>query len=590
MGVDQALEEWHDFGWEWGLFELMDDFKRGDFGELSKPRTVEWWDPQRFFVTWDGTDLYLGWSGAWWTLDGELWIYLNLGGGGCTVPSPFTPGGPACSELPFAADYAVNITGSDATDGMLWKCNEQNLSWEPLPGVDWEFSQGDGGGTEIRLNWLDMLQLPPVSLGLPSDLGMIAFALDDKGEPWAVFPTTNSLTDPCLCRDAYTWENLASILEPIPNDGQPQAAQVLMSLDSPQAPGMNWCPGSTLEYVISLNNLEERLPEPGDVVVLDASAGDGLGFVFVEGADCPDCPPLGDWWTLSVPLFSPGDSHTITLTGVLTDDLSGIPQIDVSVALKDPDDPDPDPEPGPCDVQASISHLLDSQPPSVTISTDPDKAIRPILGAADDGDGSGVALVEYQINDDGWQAASGTLFWSADIELPQATTWQVQARSQDRCGRYSAITTVEFSDSIPPTTTLETRFLETDLPDLEGTASDLPTGGEVISVEVRIDDETAAWQPASVGAPDTGGVQDWQFTWSSSWDGVTHTVWIRAADVTGNVGQAGPFEVYVAQGEMVGGHTELATTRRLLWPRVAFLVAVVVIEIAMSMVLKKRRK
>ena len=225
----------------------------------------------------------------------------------------------------------------------------------------------------------------------------------------------------------------------------------------------------------------------------------------------------------------------------------------------------------------------------MTVATDPDKAIRPVLGFADDGDGSGLALVEYRIDDGAWQPVSGTLFWSADIELPQATTWEVSVRAQDRCGQYSEVETVAFSDTASPTTTLETRYLEDRSADLAGTASDLPTGGEVVTVTLRIDEETAPWQPVtSLEAPDGDGFQDWRFDWDSQWDGVTHTVWISAADVAGNVSQSGPFEVYVyvAEGEAVGGYTEVAVPQTWLW----LLTALVIVGIGAVTVLRKHRK
>jgi hypothetical protein len=350
--------------------------------------------------------------------------------------------------------------------------------------------------------------------------------------------------------------------------GQPIGTSMIMDVDSPQAPQAAWCPNSTLEYVVELNNLELR--DLADLqLAFDVS--EGLNYHGVVGAT------LADTWLFDVPQLSMETTHFVTVTGQLAGDLSSFTAVTANVTLQLISGTLTLPL-----LQDRVVHRVDGQPPSIPFTTDPNKTIRPIYGSATDGDGSGVALVEYQVNDGSWYTASGTQFWSADIELPTATTWDVSVRAQDRCGEYSEIKTVAFSDLIPPTTTLETRFLEGDAPDLEGAASDLPTGGEVISVEVRIDDETAAWQPASVGAPGAGGVQDWQFAWDSPWDGVTHTVWIRAADVAGNVSQAGPFEVYVVQGEMVGGHTELAMAHGPLWLRVALLVAAVVVEIAVS--------
>jgi len=396
IDTDLAVAEWHHIGWEWGIFEFVDD---------SSP-LLDWWDTQRQFVAWDGLNLYLGWSGAWWTLDGDLWAYLNTQPGSCTQPViPM----PTCPTLPFGADYAIHITSP--TEGTLWECTGD--TWQ-VSGDDWAFAQGEGGDTEIRLP-LDMASIP--------ELGLIAFALDDEGNPWAVFPTTNSLDN--LCSEAYTWAGLAGIT--IPNEGLPLGADVIISLNSPQAPQAVWCPGSTLEYVISLNNLEdEGLAD----LVLDVFATDGLGFESVVGAACDVCPPLGDTWRLLVPSIETDASHNITLTGVLSDDLSGLATVSVFPTLKLSDT---------ILSQVDISHQLDNQPPTVEITGPPGPVIytglQTIAGTADDGTGSGMASVEYSLDGGDWYQATGTMYWSADINVPtDASTLEFRARAVDVCG------------------------------------------------------------------------------------------------------------------------------------------------------------
>jgi hypothetical protein len=538
IDVDWAMEEWHRIGWEWGIFEFMDDFEPTYIGDLTPQAALDWWGRQRLFATWDGANVYLGWMGAWWTLDGTLWAYLGTQAGGCTDPVV-----PMSNTLPFAAEYAIEITSP--TSGTLWACTGD--VWQEDTVTDWEFAQGGGGDTEIRLalNTFSII-----------DLQLIAFALDDEGEPWSVFPTTNPLFGDWA--DLYLWRPGTTIT---PTLGQMVGTSVLMALDSLQAPQAAWCANSDLQYVTELRN-QELYTVAGLQLMFDVSPG--LDYQSVEGAI------LSGDWQFDVPELPPGAEHPITITGKLASDvcnLVGSTSVSVSVSL---------PIISPL-AQLDLSHRLDCEPPTVTVTTDPEKAIRPVYGSATDGDGSGVAVVEYQVNDGDWHTASGTLFWAADVELPTATTtWQLHVRAWDQCGQASEITTVEFSDSIPPTTTLDTRYLERP-DDLEGTASDLPSGGEVVVVEVRIDDETAAWQPASVGTSDAGGIQNWQFTWNLAWDGITHTLWIRAVDVAGNVGQAGPFEVYVTTDEPVepvGGHTELMSPLVLSWLWIALVVAV----------------
>ncbi len=63
---------------------------------------------QDLYFTWDGINSYLGWQGSRWTLDGTLFAYFDVAGGGTTTPMAMTPGGTSLTlpALPFDADYA----------------------------------------------------------------------------------------------------------------------------------------------------------------------------------------------------------------------------------------------------------------------------------------------------------------------------------------------------------------------------------------------------------------------------------------------------------------------------------------------------
>ncbi|MBM4467808.1 MAG: hypothetical protein FJ014_20035, partial [Chloroflexi bacterium] len=511
IDTDLAMEEWHGIGWEWGIFEFMDDF--------SPTTLLDWWDPQQMFTTWDGSNLYLGWSGAWWTLDGDLWIYLNTRPGSCTHPViPM----PTCPTLPFGADYAIHITSP--TEGTLWECVGD--TWQQAAGVDWEFAQGDGGHTEIRLA-LDM-----ASIG---ELGLIAFALDDEGNPWAVFPTTNLLTN--LCSESFVWTGLANIT--IPNEGQPLGADLLMSLGSLQAPQGAWCPGSPLEYVISLNNLE-GLNVVG--LALDVFATAGLAFESVVGADCDVCPPLGDAWTLHVPSIETDASHNITITGVLSDDLSSLTTVDISATLKLSDT---------ILSHVNISHRVDNQPPTVDIAATPGQVIgtglQTVAGTASDGTGSGVASVEYSVDGGNtWHQASGTMNWTANVDVPTGiSTLELLARAADTCGYIGQDTETFNVDIYAPSVTPDLpQYVTGSTANLGGTATD--DEGQVAQVEVQFDDQTATWRRGQVYSPDASGTQNWNYTWSlPREDCVDHTLRVRATDSAGNTVVSGWLDVTV---------------------------------------------
>jgi hypothetical protein len=500
--------------------ELLDDDERS--GET-----------QYLYFTWDGAALYLGWQGAWWMLDGTLWAYLDTEDG---VGTNQLVESPELGALPFKADLAIEV--ASPTDGALWTYN--GGAWQS---GSLEFDHGEGGDTEARI---------PLNTAQVSPLQLLALAVDDDGEVWSIFPTTNPLNPPAggtmsmpfaptrplagIWPDAYWWENLATTDKP--NANQPQALCVEMALSSPQASQANWGPEDYLTYVVDLTNQEA---EQVNNAQLTFSATTGLAYQTADGAACISCPPDGDVWLLNVPSLAAGASYCITVTGQLTTDISGLSAVTTSVAL----------EITGTFKQANLSHRVDGQPPTVTVSTAPGRMIRPgartIYGTASDGDGVGVDDVEFlPAGSTLWEAADGTLYWSADVNVPTgAPTWTLQVHATDRYSQTSSPLAVEFTlDTIPPTLTLDLPpILSGNYAQVGGATSDLPTGGQVLTAAVQLDDETASWQPALVYAPDATGDQNWRWTWNlPSEDGVTHTLRARAADVVGNVSPAGEWQ------------------------------------------------
>ncbi|MEM7799105.1 MAG: hypothetical protein AAF633_07950, partial [Chloroflexota bacterium] len=76
---------------------------------------------QSLWATWDSGSSFIGWQGASWGPDGELWAYYDLVPGGATVA---IEGG---HTLPFEADFAVNVT--DATTAVNYRYDVGSSSW-----------------------------------------------------------------------------------------------------------------------------------------------------------------------------------------------------------------------------------------------------------------------------------------------------------------------------------------------------------------------------------------------------------------------------------------------------------------------------
>jgi YVTN family beta-propeller protein len=405
--------------------------------------------------------------------------------------------------LPFDADVAVEVEGTSA--GTLW----HNGSSETL-----EFARS-GNQTEIRVPW---------SLSSVSQVRLLAYALDDDGQAWSVFPTTNPLAGPWPL--AYSWTDPCSITDP--SDGQPRGASVDMTLSSPQEPQVAWGPGNSLEYVVDLTSREARTVI-GLQLVFSASAG--LTFPTCGG---------GDTCLVDVPALAEGASSHVDVAGQLAANLGDLTTVRNHVALM---------QNGAVLADGSLSHRVDGQPPRVQVNLPPGNAVGrglQIISGTSDDDGSGVREVMVV------PAASvtGAALWTAEVPFPDIADGAVEpytltVQASDARGNLSEISQVTFhvdaagpevlDFTVPPT--LSGYFAI-----LPGTARDRePAGSLVTQVEVQLDALDSPWHPVSGPfAPDDDGIQAWTFVWDLSLeDNVRHQLRARAHDLVGNETQTG---------------------------------------------------
>ncbi|MCP4361103.1 MAG: tandem-95 repeat protein, partial [Chloroflexi bacterium] len=464
-------------------------------------------DTQTLYTTWDNNAVYLGWQNAWWDLDGTMWAYLDTAVGGSSTAMNGDP-------LPFAADYAMMVTGTDAAEGLLWAYNGTNWTSSALT-----FAQGQTGDTEAKL---------PITVSGIATLRLLAFAEDDANTAWTVFPTTNypQPTWP----DYYEWIDPSTIGNV--NAGQPQAPCINMSLTSPQPTHVTQGPNDSLSYIMTLPNAESDLVSGLEIALTTDSH---LTLQSVTGATCSANCGSGQNWILSVPDLAPTATHFITLTGQLAADLTSITAVTGTADLSWNN----------TFVHAgSFSHHIDGDKPVVDIYIPPGFAIaggsQQIYGWADDGPGSGIAQVEIrQDGTDPWLTATGSNLWSATITPPtQSSTWQIEARATDWQGHVSDVVTVNFFvDSVPPviTPTIPLSVKGT-YASLTGLAFDpYPVNSLVTAVTVQLDSSAANWNAANVYTPKTDGSQSWAYAWQlPQEDGITHTLRISATDQVGN--------------------------------------------------------
>ncbi|KAA3664489.1 MAG: tandem-95 repeat protein, partial [Chloroflexi bacterium] len=523
--VDTANGEW----------EPDTDYLDNDARTVGSEVTYSPTGKQAFYTAWDSDDFFMAWRGGWWTLDGELWIYLNSGGGGSSALITPLQSAPS-AQLPFDANYAVQVTSP--LTGTLW---EYSGSWQPSA-LDWEFVQGNEGDTEVRL--------PLVGT---SNIETLSFGLGDNGRVWAIFPATNPLNPVNSAPSSgmqmdnaqtsgwvpYHWDDI-TVVDNVA-DNQPIATSLALTVDSLQAPSANWGPGGTLEYVVQVDNQESEVLT-GVEIDLTAVSSTAIIHDSIEGASCTTTNP----WQCTLDPLAPG-KNTITLTTHLASDLADNAEVTLTAALQNVNVPPELPS------SDSITHQLDNQPPVVTISNEPFVTTGPQIfqGTADDGDGAGVAYVEVRPEYGSWQTVQGTEFWSADLTvlpfLNHGETWQIEVRAADAFGQVSAIETMTFTVDLesPILTFTPPAMLGGDYNQMLGTALDDLEGSEAVQVTVQLDSEP--WKETAVYAPDETGEQQFLWMWEMpAVDGVTYTLRVEAEDIVGNVGTLGtPQQVWV---------------------------------------------
>ena len=306
-----------------------------------------------------------------------------------------------------------------------------------------------------------------------------------------------------------------------------------MTVTSPQAANAALCQQTAVTYDILLEN-----PEPTAIsgLALTLVPTDGVTFVNVEGAVQDSL----NGWKFNVPDMSAGVSGYVSITVNMPANLAGINGVATTITLSagstilTPES----------NATTTVTQRVDGLPPTVSIDAPNGAAVaaagHTFIGTASDIgtdglDGSGVTTVEVSWDGTTWFAAEGTLAWSIPLDPPAANP-NLHVRAADSCGNTSSTVTQLFNvDSTPPEVTWTAPVVVTEaLAEVSITALDTPSGSQVRSVEVQLDNETNAWQPALNTA------DAWIWNWvTPREDGISHTLRVRATDAVGNTTTTG---------------------------------------------------
>lgn len=160
---------------------------------------------QELLLTWDSSNIYLGWGGADLDTDGDLWFYFYSRGGqgsmgsvgGAHLLPPDSDGS--------GADHALLVSGADPPTYTFY---DWTSSWSPDVSFTGVVSV-TGDQTEIKI--------PKIQLGMlgREALALLAFAEGKGGDvSWASFPTGNAIGTQ-FCK-VYQW--LGTGVGNAPND------------------------------------------------------------------------------------------------------------------------------------------------------------------------------------------------------------------------------------------------------------------------------------------------------------------------------------------------------------------------------------
>ncbi|MBN1887616.1 MAG: Ig-like domain-containing protein [Thermoflexales bacterium] len=201
--------------------------------------------PQKLYAAWDEAGLRLTWTGANWTTDGDLFIYLDSdpGGGSATAYDPYSAPG---DEVYMPTYRVQTTTHSLAADYVLWVQDSVSVTLKHYSGTLWSDVLTPNVAYIFDANLQPAhsdLYVPFSSLGITNPAGtslsLVAFASDDDGlRLWAAQPPDNPLNSarvtgdtpsgPLALAQGYTWPALGRGV--CPKDGLFRQPDVRVSL------------------------------------------------------------------------------------------------------------------------------------------------------------------------------------------------------------------------------------------------------------------------------------------------------------------------------------------------------------------------
>jgi uncharacterized repeat protein (TIGR01451 family) len=544
------------------------------------------WIEQRLYGTWDHQALRLAWTGANWSGDGDLFLYLDTVPGGTN--ETFTPFAVPISStqvaLPLVMQADVLIWVQDASTASLLRSDGSAWITDTLLSPDqYRFDGGlNSGQTDLYLpfEWLGTVEGAP--------LGLVAFATEEPVSGadlklWATAPLANPVNSdrvnirrvlapggavmPLL--HAYRWDALADNVCPNGTNGvlageQNNDAMLEMSIDSnPPAASASglasdlfWIPdpgavpgGPATEPIFGLLTAPRPSVRDGQVISYtlhyrnegsQTLQGATLALTAYGATMAVDTIGLGD--------VLPGGEGAVTFQATVDRSLSAVGLTSVVVRLYAANNAAYPLE------WLIAAHRIDLGAPEEVDLDRPDLVVGPgagrLRGLARDE--SGVSQVEIEITapsglgttltcqlqdpgSGGWSCPWDATAANGGVRPANGDTFTVRLRATDRLGYTSDWSPARIIrvDAQPPTVTLDidtSRLVRGNSLRLTGKSLDNHAVG---SVTLCLDDGTCR----SADLQNAGAGSSW---WSrrmivpGALDYVTRTLTISATDRLGN--------------------------------------------------------
>jgi len=184
---------------------------------------------QRFYTTWNSEALRMTWTGANWTSNGDLFVYLDVAPGGTTTaynpygagPAIHLPGvTPTTTVGAMAADYLVWVRDAQTATLLRWNGSAWVVASDMAQNAQFQFIAGvNDGQTDLYLPF----SLLGISNPATTALDVVAFASEENVlNLWAAMPNGNPLNSPRIVGAIssaapafalsyrYHWDNLGA--------------------------------------------------------------------------------------------------------------------------------------------------------------------------------------------------------------------------------------------------------------------------------------------------------------------------------------------------------------------------------------------